>query len=312
MTVAPTPTPGAEHGASHGDAARPLACAAEVWSPQGDDAIRRSSTPGLDAIEQIGGVDRRREAACKAFAAGRPVIDESHGPLAGLALPVTDRGTVTSVATLTFRVEGEPRFGLELWGGKAGRSELALTSSRYEGLDRFARVSRYVAFPKGAGLPGKTWESATPRLIAGLGTSPDFLRSSGAESEGLDAGLGVPVIDGGRLAGVLLMLWAAQRPLVSVAEVWTPGRRGGSLRLTRRQAWQAGVPGLAPADAPLDVPAGDTWIGRAWATRQPEVVHASDGAGLERQGAGQAGLTCGLALPVVHLDDVRALVVWMW
>ena len=280
------------------------------------EVYRRSSVPPLDDVASSDARDAAgpcRSLVERCFESRRPVVSEGEGARACVALPTVDRGKVTAVTTLHAAVDDATRLAMEVWTGREGRSELCLGEARYAGLDRFASLSHYVAFPRGSGLPGRAWECGCPQLLEGLSTSDGFLRRTGAEAEGLEVGLALPVVEGQRLRGVALLMWGERRPLARVVELWSPGEVAGSLRLVRRRAVYHEVAELADAaDARLDLPAGDGWIGRAWATRTPETVHAPDGEALGRRGAAEAGLTSAVALPVVLLDDVRAVVVWMW
>lgn len=284
-----------------------------VWDEGGKDGpYRQASTPPLDDAGEEAGGERCRSLVERCFELRRPVVDDGQGERACIALPTLDRGRVTGVTTLHAAVDADTRLALEVWTGRSGRSELCLGEARYAGLERFATLSRYVAFPRGSGLPGRAWACGCPLLLEGLATSGSFLRRTGAEAEGLDVGLAMPVVEGHSLRGVSLLLWGRAVPLARVCELWSPGEAAGSLRLVLRRGVSNDADELAAAARGLDLPAGDGWIGRAWATRTPETVHAPDGEALARRGAAEAGLTAGVALPCVLLDDVRAVVVLMW
>ncbi|MEM6749836.1 MAG: hypothetical protein AAF612_05135 [Planctomycetota bacterium] len=247
--------------------------------------------------------------ATRAAVERMPVVSTPEQGAVALALPVLDRGRCTAVSTFWLE-QDDANYALELWRGQAGRAELMLSGARYGGLDRFAKISQYVGFPRGAGLPGRAWEQAQPLILGDLTRNTEFLRSSGAESEGLDAGLGLPVIDGAQLRGVLLQLSSLACPVARAMEVWSPGRQGDSLRLFRRQSWSAQGP--LEGDKPLHIPAGDGWIGQAWATRRPQVASPERAPNVDRPDLEGLGVSCGLAHPVIYLDDVRSVVVWLW
>lgn len=292
-----------------------LLIGAEVWAPIDGQMVREAAAPSLGDLDQLlGGRSSATHAAVEqAVATMMPVLSDIElGEVVSLAWPVIDREQVTAVAVLYLRVGGAVKTGIEQWTGRPGRSELCLTASRYAGLDRFAKISPHIAFPKGAGLPGMSWETGLPQIVAGLGQSPSFMRATGAESEGLDTGFAVPCISGTSLQAVVLMLSDSDSPVARCYETWMPTRRGDSLRLARIDGAYLDAPALSKASKNLDVPAGDTWIGRCWATRQPAIVCDSSGAALEREGASEADLTCGLAIPIIALDDVAAVAVLMW
>ncbi|MEM9346065.1 MAG: GAF domain-containing protein [Planctomycetota bacterium] len=293
-----------------------LMIGAEVWSPVDGSMVRQASTPS------IGDLDQR---IC--HGASHPVSDQidtagtSHLPqviaLEGLKLtaliwPIIDRGQTSSVVVLYLDTSDEAPLATELWTGRPGRSELCLSSSSYIKLDRFAKLSPYIAFPNGSGLPGRVWQTNLPQMEGDLTNSPTFMRSTGAQTEGLDIGFAMPCIDGSSLAAVALMLSGKTKSIARVYETWTPSQRGGSLRLSCNEGVYIEAPNTQKASRGLDVPAGDTWIGRAWATRQPEVVCDSSGNSLERSGSQDDQLTSGIAIPIIVLDDVAAVAVLMW
>lgn len=292
-----------------------LLIGAEVWAPIEGQMVREAAAPSLGDLNQLlGGRSSATDAAVEqAVATKMPVLsDIAPGEVVSLAWPVIDREQVTAVAMLYLRMGGGVKAAVEQWTGRPGRSELCLTASRYAGLDRFAKISPHIAFPKGAGLPGISWETGLPQIVEGLGQSPSFMRATGAESEGLDIGFGIPCISGSSLQAVILLLSDTQTPVARGYETWMPTYRGDSLRLARIDGAYLDAPALAKASKNLDVPAGDTWIGRCWATRQPAIVCDSSGAALEREGASDAEFTCGLAIPIIALDDVAAVAVLMW
>lgn len=298
------------------DPAAPLIIGAEVWSPVEAAMVRQAATPSIGDIEdRLGTGQSGRVSALvdRAKLQKLPMLlalDDLQ--VTAWAWPVIDRDQVTSVVVMYCSTAGEVRAAIELWTGRAGRSELCLASANYTGLDRFAKLSPHISFPKGSGLPGLTWETNIPQVLEGLGTSPRFMRASGAEAEGLGIGFALPCISGSSLQAVALLLSGKARPIARVYETWLPRQRAGSLRLARTDGAYVSAPALKKASRQLDVPAGDTWIGRAWATRKPEVVCDSTGTSLKRAGAAEDGITSGIAIPIIVLDDVSAVAVLMW
>ncbi len=293
-----------------------LVIGAEVWSPVDGAMVRMAAAPSIGDLQ-----DR--------FRAGQPeglsvLVENSAADKLPTLLklddadaiawvwPVIDRDQVNSVVVMYFSNAGDVTAAVELWSGRPGRSELCLADACYTGLGRFAKLSPHISFPKGSGLPGLTWETNIPQVLEGLGTSPTFMRATGAESEGLGVGFALPCIAGSSLQAVTLLLSGTASPIARAYETWLPQQRGDSLRLARIDGAYIASPALEKASTQLDVPAGDTWIGRAWATRKPEVVCDSTGQSLERKGAVEDGLTSGTAIPIIILDDVAAVAVIMW
>ena len=288
----------------------------EVWSPVDGEMIRQSAAPSIGDLDQMVGQSHSRiitgrvDEACLSK---MPVLVDLKGSdLIAMLWPVIDREKVNAVVAVYFQVADQATLAVEVWTGKPGRSELCLGDVCYAGLDRFAKLSPYIAFPKSSGLPGLAWETNRPVLVEGLAKSPTFMRSTGAESEGLDIGFALPCIAGNALQAVTLLLSSAKTPIARAYEVWFPAQQGSSFRLARVNGAYVDAPALEKASAGIDVPAGDTWIGRAWATRKPEVVCDSSGEAFQRKGIAEGGLTCGIAIPIIVLDDVAAVAVIMW
>lgn len=288
----------------------------EVWAPVDGEMVRQTAAPSIGDLDQTVGQSHSRIIAGRvdeACLSKMPVlVDLKASDLSAMLWPVIDREKVNAVVAVYFQVRGQKTMAAEIWTGKQGRSELCLGDVCYAGLDRFAKLSPYIAFPKGSGLPGLTWETNRPVLVEGLAKSPTFMRSTGAESEGLDIGFALPCIAGNALQAVALLLSSSQTPIARAFEVWLPTQQGSSFRLARVDGAYVDAPVLEKASAGIDVPAGDTWIGRAWATRKPEVVCDSTGEVFQRKGIAEDRITSGIAIPIIVLDDVAAVAVLMW
>lgn len=151
------------------------------------------------------------------------LLDELHskGAAAALVIPsFTGDNIVSSILCFYFRHESQAKAAVEIWVGEAGRYALTLDESYFPGLERFGFISRHVHFPIGSGLPGMVWESGNAVMINDLSQSNNFLRSTGAENEGLDLGLAFPCIKGRELLSVNLMLSTKDTPLMRICEIW--------------------------------------------------------------------------------------------
>ncbi len=313
-----------------------LLAAAELWQPNATsghfdflagfygecDALRSIPSQSTAALDQgqLG----------KVATTGQPLIlndlsemgfltDEAakaHGLVAAALIPSYQQGNVDSIVVLYFRSGTDAVGAVELWAGTKGRFELSLDESYYVGLDRFARISQYVNFPQGSGLPGQCWETGLPSLVPDLATAKGFLRSSGAESDGLAVGLGLPIMQRTELRSVLLLLSSSATPIARVHEIWVedpdvPGR------LVRSQGVYGGLNGFAQASTDLTFSATspDGLPGQAWSTGRPVLVDGLDAmgeAGVKRVDAARAaGLSFALAWPVVVIGRVRAVVLMM-
>ena len=72
-----------------------------------------------------------------------------------------------------------------------------------EKLAPFVELSRATQFPKGAGLPGRVWESKEPTWIHDVTIDPNFPRARGALEAGLRGGFAFPLFAGRAINGVI-------------------------------------------------------------------------------------------------------------
>lgn len=134
-----------------------------------------------------------------------------------LAIPVFFQQEIRGVVVIGL---GDGFGAVEVWN-RDDRDELAVSASHYAGLKSFEFISRYTRFPKGAGVPGRVWQSGLPYLLQNLGHSDTFIRSFGNDEADISAAIGLPI---GHVRGfpdsVLLLLSSSATPLASLAELW--------------------------------------------------------------------------------------------
>ena len=68
----------------------------------------------------------------------------------------------------------------------------ALVDGYYGTADMFEFNSRHTKFPRGFGLPGRTWKAGQPLIIKDLHNSKRFLRWEEASEIGINCGVGIP------------------------------------------------------------------------------------------------------------------------
>ena len=315
-------------GSSIDTQAASTTAAVEVWTPTGGDRITCTAGvyggPGAEALRlasegmTFSGGEGLPGAV---LARGVPVLldeldDESFprrsvageaGVVAALGVPIFDEDQLVSVVLFLFRGGPERVGAVELWAGQRGRMELGLSKAFYGGLGRFARLSRHVNFPMGAGLPGFVWENKCPKAVNNLAGSAGFLRSSGAETAGLAAGFGFPVCFQNELRAVMLWLSTAATPLARLHEVWL-SEDGGGLRFGGGAA--LGRPGLLDPETAADaVPA----VAEVMSTKRPVLIADPAALGAHREEAARAaGIASGVAMPVLVLGRLRAVAVLAW
>ena len=143
---------------------------------------------------------------------------ESGVPIATmLAIPVYREFVLVDVIVIGL---ADGNGGIELWT-RDDRDELGISGSCYRGLESFEFISRFVKFPKGAGLPGYSWKHGQPRIIDRPQTNPDFIRSFDRDPAHIERCIGLPIgREYGFPASVLLMLSDQNTPLANEMDVW--------------------------------------------------------------------------------------------
>src|SRR6185436_7261066 len=70
-------------------------------------------------------------------------------------------------------------------------------------VSEFERVSREFTFVPGLGLPGRVWASLQPEYIPDVVPDENFPRAPSAQSEGIHAAFGFPILLGREVLGVI-------------------------------------------------------------------------------------------------------------
>ena len=279
--------------------------------------LRLASGQGLAGSALAAGRPRLFDDLASVAAPGRAQAAAHNGLSAAAALPRFHGGKITSVLVLFFRGGGDACGGAEIWSAGEGRFELALGECYHAGacLERFARISKYVNFPQGAGLPGRVWEHNCPELVPDVNASKTFLRSSGDGGRELSVGLGLPLMAGRNLQAVLLLLSSQTTPMARVHEIWEPSADDATT-LVRRHGVYGSMPDFGRASDDLSFSTrngGEGLPGRAAATAEPLLTENLDDLGIARRDAARnAGLTSGMAIPTVITDTVRYVTVLLW
>lgn len=223
-----------------------LAQVIEVWTPneRGDALEWLCADYGLDAeanaclreSQQSTTISPDEGIVGRVWGSGCPEVRQEsttsqyHWENAALQLGLSNQIAIpvvrncTCIAVLLFLCDDGKRSqgAFEIWG-RNEREELSLEEAYHANLDRFGRVSKYVKFPRRAGLPGITWEKRHPQIIEGLGTSKNFIRAAGARAEGLSVALSFPIMrTAHELDSILLILSSSKTPLARAFEIWVP------------------------------------------------------------------------------------------
>ena len=180
------------------------------------------STKQLDKGQQIAGSAWQQESPVilqgDSSAEIQTASQEASAPITTmLAIPVYREFILVDVIVFGL---SEGNGGIELWT-RDDRDELGISGSCYRGLESFEFISRFVKFPKGAGLPGYSWKFGQPRIIDRPQTNPDFIRSFDRDPAHIERCIGLPIgREYGYPASVLLMLSDQATPLANEMDVW--------------------------------------------------------------------------------------------
>ncbi|MEW4455905.1 hypothetical protein AB1L30_24770 [Bremerella sp. JC817] len=219
-----------------------------------------------------------------------------------IAMPLLLTGEAAGAVLFTVHTPPECKIAIEIWT-RTERDELGLHQSVYRGLERFERISPYVKFPRGSGLPGETWDDRKSRIIARLDQSKAFMRAAGAREEGLRYGLGIPVMaTEHELDSVLVILSTVDFPFQQAMETWVPN--ADQTELSRVQTSYA--EGIKPSERD-QVAYGEGLIGQCFASRIPQLTTSAD----EDASLGpifDQGARFALALPVFNGDRLVQIV----
>jgi hypothetical protein len=260
----------------------------------------------------------------KAWASGHPVIltkfansyfkrtDEAieAGLTCGVALPVFAGEFLMAVMVL-FCGDDEKHVGaIELWHNDAERShEMALVDGYYGTADMFEFNSRHTRFPKGFGLPGRTWKAGMPLIIKDLHNSKAFLRWEEAVEIGINCGVGIPYRTGADQTWVMTFLSAQATPIAQRFEIWVPNAARTALTFHSGDCSKGAD--LASLYAGKQIGRGEGSIGGAWATGMPAISeHLKTDSSIAAAMARTSGMNQIVVLPVIEAAQLKAVLAW--
>ena len=224
-----------ENGAVH-HTAQSLVRAIEVWRPNADKSSLTVSSGIYGELTEFKDASVGYEVKMGEGLPGRvlenrrPVVvselfnkdsvrseaARNAGLTTGVGIPCIVGGEVVSVVVFLCAEGADAEVAFEVWS-RDDRRELGLTDSHFANLERFSRISKFVKFPHGAGLPGQVWETRFPKIIEELGSSPNFMRAAGARADGLSVGIGLPVMANEHdLDSTFLILSSERTPVAKV------------------------------------------------------------------------------------------------
>ena len=287
---------------------QPIIYAAEVWTADGANALR----PAESLTEFKLGV--AKEVVERAVASMSPVIlhrDElasSNGATellqAAMAIPIISNKVVKACLVLSLACPADSMGAFEIWDRDV-RDELGLNGALFAGLSRFASISQHVRFPRGSGLPGQSWEDREVKLLAGLGSSPNFMRAAGARAGGLDVGVALPVMTTEHdLNSVILILSSTTTPIARLFEVWD----FDNTEARRRASASTNCAASETEAHAMTYSKGEGIVGKVWASGIPMVSNQLSDFEVKRIASLKAdGLSTVIAIPVYVGESIRSV-----
>jgi hypothetical protein len=260
----------------------------------------------------------------KAWAAGRPLIitkfEDSHfkrvaaakaaGLTCGVALPIFAGDFLLAVVVL-FCGGGDAHIGaIELWHSDFRRSyDLRLADGYFGAAGTFEFNARHTKFPRGYGLPGRTWKANLPSIAKDLLNSKSFLRSRQAVEIGINRGLGIPYLHASGDTWVVTFLSALDTPIARRLEIWVPNEARDALTFLAGDCDRNTE--LADDHRNTRIGKQDGVIGRVWSTGLPAVLaNCKDDPSPIGRSAAAAGMNAALMMPFIHAGQLKAIIAW--
>jgi hypothetical protein len=298
--------------------------AVEVWVPQGAHLLRSSAAYGNHegfAERALSPLLRKGEGlAGTVFSSGRPEVWRELGPPfvraepdqadaleAAVALPFYVGVRLVAIAVFLCGTRAKTSGCIELWEPNPLR-ELVHVAGYYGNLAAFERLSRVMRFQAGNGVPGLTWQSGLPKVVADLGSSVSFLRAQAAREYGVQSGLSIPLYRAGTVAQVVLFLSVRASPLARAFEVWMPDANG-HLHISEA-FYEPSLSDFQIENRSVEFVAGAGLVGKVYESGVPLAIdRGANEAFTGHVGAASAGLALAVAFPVHDGRRVRAVVV---
>ena len=232
------------------------------------------------------------------------------GVTSALGVPTVIGGVVSAVTMMYFSESAGIVGAIESWVPDKQRRELTLGTGHYINLGLFEKTSRCIKWPFGAGLPGLTWRTAMPQLVAGIGRSPAFIRGADAHDSGLDVGMSFPIFSSvDDIRAIVLLLSSTHSPMAKLFGLWVPDEDGPILKLERLCASEGTGANVTDWQDKLKCEPFEGIAGKAWSSRTPVLeTHLADGPEPDRiSEVCSVPLSWGLALPSIVGNRVHAV-----
>jgi len=291
----------------------------EVWVPEDGKLVLKEGNYG--ALSEFAEASQSETFAYgeglpgKAWADAKPTVLKSMegsyfkrlasakaaGLTSGVAIPVFAGEALVAVLVVLCSDDEERMGAIEVWTDQNGM--MVLDDGYYGAAKHFEWVSQHTHFPKGQGLPGGVWASATPMLFRDLGSGYRFVRADSAGKAGLTNGLGLPVPVPGGAQYVLTLLSARGTPIANRFEIWDArsAKVGAANKAVLIDGICAREGALWDDENPRTTEAYKGIVGKVLADGIPAV---------ERKGVGTAGYDSVVALPIHQGGELSHIVAW--
>jgi hypothetical protein len=298
--------------------------AAAIWVLS-KDRTRLEFGGGLEAFGAVNDISRFGFAegmAAKAWAAGQPIItrdlggsdsDRAASKAAGLtcavALPVFIGEFLTGVVVFYCGDDDTHLGAIELWHHDPSiTNDLRFAEGYYGAADTFEFNARYAKFPRGYGLPGRSWRAHMPLIMKDLLDCREFLRADQAVETGFKWGLGIPYSLVTGHTYVVTFLCARNTPITRRVEIWVPDESGSALVFHSGDGAEGDAPATEYAHSKIQRREG--LLGQVWFTGIPALrpILATDP--LPAGPSGAVGAGAAIAIPFIEAGRLKAITVW--
>lgn len=158
----------------------------------------------------------------------------------------------------------------EIWVPDASDTFLGLRAGSYGPHHEFRATSLERHYARGEGLPGRIWATGQATVLNHFRGGSGFQRVEAAERARLGAGLGLPIMHGGRTVAVVVLLCGEAAYTPGALEVWIPEGGGDTLKL--HSGYYGDFDGFRRLSAAVRFERGTGLPGRAWLSQLPELL----------------------------------------
>jgi hypothetical protein len=157
----------------------------------------------------------------------------------------------------------------EIWAPEPTDTFLELVAGSYGPHHEFRATSRDRQYARGEGLPGRIWSTGQATVLNHFRGGSGFQRAEAAERARLGAGLGLPILHGGRTVAVVVLLCGEATFTPGALEVW--GQEDGDT-LKLQSGYYGDFDSFRRLSAAVRFERGAGLPGRAWSSQLPELL----------------------------------------